>query len=264
MLIDNRRLQMNQFQSTYESDQSAAYALLGNATTALNECGVNFVVVGGWVPFLFHSHRFGHPGTFDVDILLHSESLEDGSFDLAAEKLLGEGYLRAVKNRFQAHRVIRVGDEDLVFHVDFLNESNQGEQLNIVGGRGRIQSIYTPAMEAVFKYDSFRFHNTLPNVRFPSVETFLASKAAGTLVKKRPRDAFDAFISVSDQDPLEFAMRWMDFQSDGLFVDANMAFVKALDEGDAIPKIRAQLDELGSKTSPSDADILRAFSFLVR
>jgi hypothetical protein len=58
-----------------------------------------------------------------------------------------------------------------VFHVDFLNETNQGEQLSIVGGKGRLQSIYTPAMEAVFKYTPFRFHESLPNVRFPSVET---------------------------------------------------------------------------------------------
>ncbi len=88
-------------QPEYSSDQTAALALLKDATSVLDECGVEFVVVGGWVPYLFHRHLFGHPGTFDADILLHSTSLEDGSFTLAAERLLGNGYLRAVKNRFK-------------------------------------------------------------------------------------------------------------------------------------------------------------------
>jgi hypothetical protein len=148
----------------------------------------------------FHKHLFGHPGTYDVDVLLHSKSLEDGVFDGAADRMLEDGYLRAVKNRFQAHRILQVAGEKLVFHVDFLNEKNQGEQLNVVGGKGKLQSIYTPAMEAVFKYDGFRQHEKLPGVRFPSVETFIASKAVAAGVKKRRRDAFDIYISVIDQD----------------------------------------------------------------
>jgi hypothetical protein len=155
-----------------------------------------------------------------------------------------------------------VRDEDLVFHVDFLNETNQGEQLSIVGGKGRLQSIYTPAMEAVFKYTPFRVHERLPNVRFPSVETFLASKAAGTLVKKRPRDAFDAFITASDQEPATLAERWGRLQDDGLFREANDNFLKALYEGDAVEKIKAQLSSLGSPV-PTDDKILETFAFLV-
>src|SRR5436309_2232850 len=87
-----------------------------------------------------------------VGRFLESASLDDGSFDGAAEQLLSKGYLRAVKNKFQAHRILRVADEDLVFHVDFLNERNPGEELDLIGGKGKFQSIYTPAMQAVFKY----------------------------------------------------------------------------------------------------------------
>lgn len=248
-------------QTSFPSEQEAAFALLENTTAVLEKCDVQYVVVGGWVPYLFHRHKFGHPGTFDADILLHSTSLADNTFDMAAESLLDSGYLRAVKNRFQAHRILRVGEEDLVFHVDFLNETNQGEQLTIVGGKGLLQSIYTPAMEAVFKYTPFRFHERLPNVRFPSVETFLASKAAGTLVKKRPRDAFDAFITASDQEPSALAESWGKLLGDGLFREANDNFIKALYEGDAVEKIKAQLSSLGSAI-PTDDKILETFSFL--
>jgi len=150
--------------SEYSSDTAAAFALLQEVTGALLECGVDFVVVGGWVPFLFHAQRFGHPGTYDVDVLLNAKSLDDGTFELAAEKLLDMGYLRAVKNKFQAHRIIRILGEDLVFHADFLNERNLEDELNLVGGGGILQSIYTPAMKAVFKYGGYRTHPTLPGV----------------------------------------------------------------------------------------------------
>ena len=249
------------FQSSYATEQDAAFALLKHATSILQDCGVESVIVGGWVPYLFHRRMYGHPGTFDVDILINSKSLSDSTFESAAEHLLQCGYLRAVKNQFQAHRVLRVRNENFVFHVDFLNEKNQGQQLNIVGGRGLLQSIYTPAMEAVFKYTPFRTHGRLPGLNFPLVETFLASKAAATLVKKRPRDAFDAFITASDQDPTDLSERWRNLQADGLFRDANDAFLKALHVGDAVEKIKAQIKTLGTPV-PTDDAILQTFSFL--
>jgi hypothetical protein len=59
----------------YSRDTAAAFALLQEVTGALLECNVDFVIVGGWVPFLFHAERFGHPGTYDVDVLLNAKSL---------------------------------------------------------------------------------------------------------------------------------------------------------------------------------------------
>jgi hypothetical protein len=248
--------------TTFANDESAAFALLENAAKILHEAKVDFVIVGGWVPVLFHKHRFGHPGTYDIDVLLHSKSLEDGTFDTSADRMLEDGYLRAVKNRFQAHRILQVGNEKLVFHVDFLNEKNQGEQLNLIGGKGKLQSIYTPAMEAVFKYGCFREHEKLSGVRFPSVETFIASKAVAAGVKKRRRDAFDIYISVIDQDEASFAGRWHNLLGDGLFRDANDALWEAIYEGDAIQKIESILNELSTASVPTKEEIRSVFGFL--
>ncbi len=121
---------------TFPTETEGARYLLCEATSILLEASVDFVVVGGWVPVLFHRHRFGHPGTFDLDILLNSPSLDDGSFDAAGEMLLGRGYIRAVKNKFQAHRIMNIAGEDFVFHVDFLNERSPGDAIELVGGRG--------------------------------------------------------------------------------------------------------------------------------
>lgn len=174
-----------------------------------------------------------------------------------------ERYLRAVKNRFQAHRIIRVAGEDLVFHVDFLNERIPGDEIDLVGGQGRLQSIYTPAMQAVFKYAEFRAHAGLTGVRFPSVETFIVSKAAAALVKKRHRDAFDMFLTAADQETLRLHSRWGSLMGDGLFRDANDALWTAIHDGDAVRKIGSVLDEIVPEKRPSDAEIRAAFDFLV-
>jgi hypothetical protein len=77
---------------TFHSEIEAAKYLLQESTAELLLHGVNFAVVGGWSPLLFHSARYGHPRTFDVDILLHPDSLDDGTFDQASESLLKSGY----------------------------------------------------------------------------------------------------------------------------------------------------------------------------
>jgi hypothetical protein len=248
----------------YANDSDAALALLQEVTATLREHNVDFAVVGGWVPFLFHANRFGHPGTFDVDILLNAKSLDDGSFDSAGETLLGMGYLRAVKNKFQAHRIIRVAGEDLIFHADFLNERNLEAELNLVGGNGMLKSIYTPAMKAVFQYGEYRYHPKVRDVRFPSPVTFIVTKAMATTVRKRLRDAFDIFVTVADQESTPLKLRWSQLMADGLFQDANKSLWESVHDGDALEKISGVLDALKPTSRPSEDQILSSFDFLVK
>lgn len=253
---------------TFMHELDAAKFLLAECTHHLDRHGVNYVIVGGWSAYLFHSSKFGHPGTFDVDVLLHADSLDDGSFDRAAEALLSSGYLRAPKNIFQAHRVLRIRNEEMVFHVDFLNERDPGNTLEIVDGSGRMKSIYTKAMSAVFFDGNYRSHLDFPNIRFPSPETFIVTKAAATLVMKRQRDAFDVFVTAYDQDLEAFRKLWLErCGSDNLFSDANDALKKALEEGRAVQKIQGVINQLrdsGHTTVavPSEAEIRGTFRFL--
>ena len=250
---------------SFRDEQQAADFLLRESTKLLADSGVGFAVVGGWAPFLFHRERYGHPGTYDVDVLLDSASLENGTFEQATEAMLSAGYMRAAKNNFQAHRIVRVRDEEMIFHVDFLNESAPGNTIDLVSGKGRLRSIYTPAMEAVFTYANFRKVSDpgMSHIRFPSPETFIASKAAATSVAKRTRDAFDVFVTVADQPPEVFAERWRSLvKRDGLFQDANDALWNAIHKGDARAKIRSVLDQLGKRTPVTDAEITKQFEFL--
>jgi hypothetical protein len=251
-------------ETEYSQASVAAFDLLQEVTGTLLECGVDFGVVGGWVPYLFHARRFGHPGTYDVDVLLNAASLDDGTFDDAAQKLLSKGYLRAIKNKFQAHRIIRVSGENLLFHADFLNERNPEDELNLVGGNGMLQSIYTPAMKAVFEYEEYRTHPKIPGARFPSAETFIVTKALATKVKKRLRDAFDIFVTVADQEPSSLKVRWSQLMRDGLFRDANETLWSSVHNGDALEKIAAVLDDLAPRLRPSQDEISAMFDFLAK
>jgi hypothetical protein len=253
---------------TFSSELEAARVLLSESTELLREHHVDFVVVGGWPAYLFNSARYGHPGTFDVDLVLDSRSLDDGSFDAASEKLLERGYLRAPKNKFQAHRILNVAGEDLVFHVDFLNEQDPGDSLEMIDGTGKLRSIYTPAMRTVFEYKGFRTTPEFHGVRFPSPETYVVTKAAATEVKKRGRDAFDIFLTVSDQPFQEFSSKWRELvRRVGLFLDANASLRRAL-QGDAIKKILEVFERSRDRDSaahliPSVAEIEETFAFLL-
>ena len=128
---------------------------------------------------------------------------------------------------------------------------------------GKIGSIYTPAMEAVFKFANYREHPDLPGVRFPSVEAFIATKAMAATVRKRVRDAFDVFIAVADKDPSEFRLHWQALVHDRLFLTANNVLWHAVNGGDAIEKITSILDSLSPKDRPSEKEIRRKFEFLL-
>lgn len=256
--------------TVFESEVEAAKHLFAESTSTLQQYGVEFAVVGGWSPFLFHSSKYGHPGTFDVDVLLHERSLDDGSFDKASEALLTNGYLRAPKNVYQAHRVLNVANENLVFHIDFLNERDPGNAIELVGGKGRLKSIYTEAMRAVFKYENYRFHPSYSGIRFPSPETFIVTKAAAAVVKKRNRDAFDIFVTVQDQEADVLREHWSDLcNRDGLFSNANEELYKAVHQGDAVEKILAVLQDMQTAgllkvQLPSEDEIASAFAFLIK
>lgn len=198
-------------EQTYTSQIHAARALLFESTATLQEHGVDFVIVGGWIPYLFNSRIFGHPGTFDVDVLLSDKSKMDGSFESAIQELLGSGYMLAAKNRFQVHRVFKVGKEEqqTLFHVDFLHSDHKdAERLDPVSMIGPVGSIHTEIMHLVYKcglFESRQVKLDLPDqetlelsIPFATEPAFLASKARSVQVRKRVRDPFDIFVTIKD------------------------------------------------------------------
>jgi hypothetical protein len=189
-------------EADYPNEQEAARALLTDVCKTLLDTKVQFAVVGGWVPFLLSSTSdLRHPGTFDADVLVAEPSLSDGTFRTCINVLLERGYMRPAKNQFQAFRVLAVRGERRVFHADFLNPGSPSpEDLSFVrlDEEDRLGSAYTPVMDAVFKYDNWRYvdDGALANVRFASELGFIITKAHATTSKKRLRDLFDIYMTL--------------------------------------------------------------------
>jgi hypothetical protein len=236
---------VSDLEKRFDTEQDAAYAVLTDVAARLAADGVNAVMVGGWVPWLFHQGRYRHPGTFDVDVLLHGSAVQGDGFSRLTEAMLSDGYLRAAKNNFQIHRVLTVDEERVIFHVDFLNESapiDDFELSDLVVGQGRIRSIHTPAMKLVFKYGGYRFadldrHPGLRGAQFPSADTFIASKAAAVNSPKRQRDAFDIFVTLLDEGPENVSVRWRELRErDSAFAQAGDAIAEAFRRGIVVEK----------------------------
>lgn len=74
----------------YSSLDEAARALLVETCMLLNDEGVEYVIAGGWVPFLRGGAENGlrHPGTRDVDALFNDDRQ---TIRTAAELMLKRG-----------------------------------------------------------------------------------------------------------------------------------------------------------------------------
>jgi hypothetical protein len=225
----------------YEDDQSAARGLLGEAVQILTGCDVEFAVVGGWRPFLSNSEPIPHPGTFDVDVLLR-ETTTRRAFDAAAAAFLQSDYMRAPKNKFQAHRVLNVAGEHLVFHVDFLHRKYAPDADDLVMEWGKFQSIAGPGTDVVFIHDEVKLES-VPLVLPSGIEAtvtvpiateigILATKGRSAGSEKRLRDAFDIFLVVTQsKDRAWLVQRCRVLMRDGLFEKSFRAIVDGFTSG---------------------------------
>lgn len=105
----------------YQTEQDAAKGLLGEAVKIMFQSGIDFVVVGGWIPYLFYTSIYPHPGSFDVDLLLNDETTTQKQMEEAVTRFINHGYLFSAKNKFQLHRILNVAGTNILFHVDFLH-----------------------------------------------------------------------------------------------------------------------------------------------
>lgn len=189
----------------YENDLAAARGLLGEATLVLIKQEIDFAVIGGWVPYLFNANPLSHPGTYDVDVLLNSNTSYE-AMNKAIEEFMRVGYLRSPKNAFQLYRILRVDDEDRIFHVDFLHRKYAEDTDDLIKDWGKIQSIAGPGTDIIFLENERRVETLffeLPNgdsqkvnVTFCTEVGLLSAKGRSAMTKKRTRDAYDIFLVV--------------------------------------------------------------------
>ena len=120
-------------------------------------------------------------------------------------------------------------------------------------------------MKLVLKEDRFRKLSVkewprFKAILFPSVDTFIATKAAAARVLKRRRDTFDIFVSLVDAGPTKVGRRWKTLQKrDGMFQEAGDSIHEAVFKGDGIEKACAFLPESAhSRVEEVFQDFLKA------
>lgn len=231
----------------YRTEQEAARGMLGEASTILRQGQVKHAVMGGWVPYLFNSTPIPHPGTFDVDILI-DDRLTRSEMEHAAKAFLRAGYMPGAKNMFQLYRVLQVGDQPMVFHVDFLHRRYaQPDEITI--DWGVMQSIAGPGTDLVFEENEWTMENvdlTLPDgmeqrvsVPFGTEIALLSTKARSMGIDKRRRDAFDAFLVIGQsRDRAHLVSRTIElFPKSGVFRASMMVLFDQLRRGERQSRI---------------------------
>ncbi len=204
----------------YPSVLDAARGLLLDAVRVARDADAEFCVVGGWSPYIRNSAPIPHPGTKDVDILFKNGA-ESGELSGVIQAFLDAGYLVSAKHHFQLLRRLNVNDKPLIFNVDILHplETTQAVELMVdhmdidvlecrerQGGL-RIKSIALPASDFVFDghvsetdvtaVDPATGNQTQMSVPLIDEVGVFITKFQSVMAPKRPRDAFDIFVSLT-------------------------------------------------------------------
>jgi hypothetical protein len=222
---------------TYPNVLEASRGLLIDVCSRLSSLRTNYVIAGGWVPYLRCIHpTLRHPGTKDVDVLLNDQrtSAEDG---VAA--LLSAGYLPSAKHPFQLLRPLKVresdGEHDLIFNVDLMHPSEAAKdsemfsdimELDIFENydpakKLGIKSIIFPSSAIVFEqglWNDFPLRAIYPlggesDLNIPLMDEIglVLSKCESATRKKRERDSFDIYFTLTATNGDQISRRIREF-----------------------------------------------------
>ena len=193
----------------------AAKELLVDVVLTLQQSNAEFVIVGGWSPYLLNTSKHVHPGTKDVDVLFSDDSAR-GGLGQHIEVLLKNGFMPSAKHDFQLLKPIEVAGQKLVFNIDLLHPSETIKnpellvnQLDLhildseIGASKAIRSIVLPSSKILFEAGFREEFATVSPLTSKSARIPLISSAGSILSKcesvsssKRKRDSFDIYISL--------------------------------------------------------------------
>jgi len=188
-----------------------ARKLLVDSINVLGEAKYNdYIVIGGWCPYLRNEIvEIPHPGTLDVDILFKDGS-RDGALKTVSEKFLENDFLPSAKHSFQFLREQSVGEQRLIYNVDFLHPwiakdevKKYADHLDLqirlnpsTKQTKAVKSIGQPVSLILFKhglYDLYRIDQIEFNL--VSFTGMFITKMDSCQKIKRERDSFDIYLA---------------------------------------------------------------------
>jgi hypothetical protein len=197
--------------------QDGATHLLGEACQLLNNEKIEYLIVGGWSPYLLNQAEFPHPGTKDVDVLFKSGT-EKGQLREVIKSFIKAGFIQSAKHPFQLLKTYKLNGHDFMFNVDLLHPDNQAKK-----PEKYVDHIDFPVKESKYMkidysgktiilpqsdlfFDEFSFLHTeniqfldgsKKEVSFNLIDEagLILSKTKSVYNSKRTRDAYDIFLA---------------------------------------------------------------------
>jgi len=183
--------------------------LLIQTMLALSSSGENdYIVIGGWCPYLRNTSGITHPGTLDVDILF-KDGFREGALARSIKVLRQNGFVASAKHSFQLLIEKQVGAERLIYNVDllhprmsdtddamFVDHLDLDIPIDEDERRGKkMMSIVQPNSVVLFEEKLFSPFS-LSGVEFNLVDFtgMFITKMDSCQKQKRERDSFDIYI----------------------------------------------------------------------
>lgn len=186
--------------------------LLDESISLLSNSIEDVIIVGGWGPYLRHSDK--HPGTKDVDILFPVKYDKKGMLEIM-NRFLDNGFFISAKNDFQLCRAYKLGNQTYIYNVDLLH-ATEGKlnkvdfveimdldvtdgirvkpllTINIMHGK----EIYSENLFELIEFNKKKF-------KVLDAAGIIISKIESCHNKKRQRDIYDIYLSLSEPKAIE-------------------------------------------------------------
>jgi len=202
----------------YNNLNEATIHVLGKYCNFLNELKTEYLIIGGWSPFLLNSNPIQHPGTRDVDVLFL-----EGATPYALENIIknniSNGYLLSAKHQFQLFELLIVNDHEFVFNIDLMHPKESKmrgmfvDQLDLAvfldkeqTKRAKAKSIIGPNTDILFNplcneeytitYIDDDSHSKNCTIRLMNELGCILTKAISCTKQKRERDSLDIFLAI--------------------------------------------------------------------
>jgi hypothetical protein len=245
-----------------------AEELLIETVSALSVAGESdYIVIGGWCPYLRNTTDIKHPGTLDVDILF-KHGHKEGTLKRSIEALLQNGFVPSAKHPFQLLLQKQVGNQRLIYNVDLLHPRMDDIDKNMFVDQldldvpidederrvKKMKSIVQPSSVVLFDENLFSPYK-LSGLEFNLVDFtgMFITKMDSCQKQKRERDSFDIYIG--------FKSELVSFQKLKSIVSKNERIDKSLNQ--FIDFLRTRSEEFDKNvaesmqpTDPSPANYL--------
>lgn len=186
-----------------------ATELLIDTVSALSTAGESeYIVIGGWCPYLRNTSGIKHPGTLDVDLLFR-EGYREGALARSISALRQQGFVASAKHPFQLLLEKQVGSERLIFNVDLLHPRMNDTDKNMFVDQldldipiddderrvKKMKSIVQPNSLVLFEENLFSPF-ALSGIEFNLVDFtgMFITKMDSCQKQKRERDSFDIYL----------------------------------------------------------------------